>query len=455
MTESRSLTVIERSTELTVTPVSDGAAFRRAMRGPKFAGMLMILVFLGGFLAWGITAPLAGGAVALGTISPDGSRRTIQHLEGGIIAELQVKDGDRVSLGQPLVALQSLQAESVMNSLLNRYYTLTATQARLQAEQDGLPKIAFPAELVGKDAPHDLAVIVQGQRTMFDTRTNSNKRRHEILHRRIEQSQHQIQALQAQAKSAIAQLALIEEELKGKRYLLKKDLIRKPEVLSLERAQAEINGRHGEYLGMISRAEQQIGETEVQLLALDAERADEVSEQMDKVRVELSDVTEKLQASRDILTRTVVLAPVSGTVVNLRFKTIGGVIRAGEAILDIVPNEEALLIEARVSPVDIDVVHPGLSAQVHLTAFARWALPRINGVVKSVSADSILDEKTGQSYYMARVEVNLEEVNILKDIVELLPGMPAEVLIVSRERTFVDYLIEPFRDALRRSFREV
>jgi len=455
MSQSRSLTVIDRSTELTVTPASDGPAFRRAMRMPKIAGMLMIFVFLGGFLAWGITAPLAGGAVALGTISPDGSRRTIQHLEGGIIAALQVKDGDKVIRDQPLVALQSLQAESVLNSLLNRYYTLTATQARLQAEQDGLPKIEFPPELVGGDVHQDLAVIVQGQRTMFDTRTNSNKRRHEILHRRIEQSQHQIEALQAQAKSAIAQLELIEEELKGKRYLLKKDLIRKPEVLSVERAQAEISGRHGEYLGMISRAEQQIGETEVQLLALDAERADEVSEQMDKVRVELSDVTERLQASRDILTRTIVLAPVSGTVVNLRFKTIGGVIRAGEAILDIVPNEESLLIEARVSPIDIDVVHPGLSAQVHLTAFARWALPRINGVVKSVSADSMVDDKTGQAYYMARVEVNLEEVNRLKDIVELLPGMPAEVLIVSRERTFVDYLIEPFRDALRRSFREV
>ena len=455
MTESRSLTVIDHSPVPATVPPSDSASLRRSMRGPKVGGVLLILVFLGGFLAWGITAPLAGGAVAMGTISPDGSRRTIQHLEGGIIAELQVRDGDKVALGQSLVVLESLQAQAVLNSLLNRYYTLMATKARLQAEQDGLASVEFPAELTKEATRPEFAVILNGQRTMFDTRTTSNKRRHEILHRRIEQSHHQITALQAQAKSALAQLDLIEEELKGKRYLLKKDLIRKPEVLSLERAQAEINGRHGEYLGMISRAEQQIGETEVQLLSLDAERADEVSEQMDKARVELSDVTERLQASRDILTRTMVVAPVSGTVVNLRFKTIGGVIGAGEPILDIVPDGESMLIEARVSPVDIDVVHPGLSAQVHLTAFARWALPRINGVVKSVSADSMADEKTGQPYYLAKVEVNLDEITRLKDLVELLPGMPAEVLIVSRERTFVDYLVEPFRDALRRSFREV
>ena len=289
---------------------------------------------------------------------------------------------------------------------------------------------------------------------MFETRRNSDQRQREILRRRIEQSQHQIKALEAQASSAVQQLELIAEELKGKRYLLQKDLIRKAEVLSLERARAEIEGRRGEYLGMISRAEQQIGETEVQILALDAERADAVSEQMDKVRVELADVTERLQSSRDIYERTIITAPVNGTVVNLRFKTIGGVIKASEPILDIVPVEETLLIEARISPVDIDVVHPGLAAQVHLTAFSRWALPRIDGVVRSVSADAMVDETTGQTYYMARVEVDPSELKQFNDLIELQPGMPAEVLIVSKERTFLDYLAEPFRNVMRRSFRE-
>ncbi|CAA0099286.1 Type I secretion system membrane fusion protein PrsE [Starkeya nomas] len=451
--ESKALVVLDRYGTPRLSAASDAASFRRAVRGPKWMGGMMILAFLGSFLAWGFLAPLAGGAVAAGIISPDGSRRVVQHLEGGIIARLNVKDGDEVTAGQPLVVLQSIQPETVMRTQLNRYLTLVAMRARLIAEQEGAKEIRFPDELLAEKSP-ELPTILEGQRTMFETRRNSDQRQREILRRRIEQSQHQIKALEAQASSAVQQLELIAEELKGKRYLLQKDLIRKAEVLSLERARAEIEGRRGEYLGMISRAEQQIGETEVQILALDAERADAVSEQMDKVRVELADVTERLQSSRDIYERTIITAPVNGTVVNLRFKTIGGVIKAGEPILDIVPVEETLLIEARISPVDIDVVHPGLAAQVHLTAFSRWALPRIDGVVRSVSADAMVDETTGQTYYMARVEVDPSELKQFNDLIELQPGMPAEVLIVSKERTFLDYLAEPFRNVMRRSFRE-
>lgn len=453
---SNSLAILDRSpSEPRPLPPSDAGALKSSLSGPKAIGLLLIIIFLGGFLAWGMTAPLAGGAVAPGVISPDGSRRTIQHLEGGIIAGLQVRDGDKVEAGQPLVVLESLQAESVLNAQLNQYYTLLAMQARLRAEQADAASIRFPSELTAPQAHRDLGSIVQGQRAMFESRRLSMQRRREILQQRIEQSQQQIKALEAQASSSVVQLALIEEELVGKRTLLRKELIRKSEVLALERAQAEIEGRRGEYVGMIARAQQQIGETQVQLLSLDAEKGDQVSEQLDKVRVELAGVMEKLQSSRDILARTVVLAPVSGTIVNLKFKTLGGVIRAGEAILDIVPDGEALLIEARVSPVDIDVVHAGLSAQVHLTAFSKRALPRIDGIVSSVSADRIVDPGTGQAYFLARVEVDRAELHRLKSVVELLPGMPAEVLIVTQERTFVDYLIEPFKDALRRSFREV
>jgi HlyD family secretion protein len=173
------------------------------------------------------------------------------------------------------------------------------------------------------------------------------------------------------------------------------------------------------------------------------------------VRVELAGVTERLVASRDVLTRTVVAAPISGTVVNLRFKTVEGVIRPGEAILDIVPDEEKLLIDARVSPIDIDVVYIGLPAQVRLTAYSSRGLPRISGMVRSVSADRIVDQATSQPYYLARVEVDRGELERLGSAIELVPGMPAEVLIVRRERTMVHYLLEPFRDAFRRSFREV
>ena len=190
-------------------------------------------------------------------------------------------------------------------------------------------------------------------------------------------------------------------------------------------------------------------------LSLSADRADKIAEQLDKVRGELAGVTERLQSSRDILTRTVVTAPISGTIMDLRFKTIEGVIRPGEAILDIVPDTERLLIDARVAPIDIDSVTAGLAAQVRLTAFTSRGLSRIGGMVRSVSADRLVDPATSQPYYLARVEVDREELAQLSTLIELVPGMPAEVLIVRKERTMVEYLLEPFREAFRRSFREI
>lgn len=434
----------------------DRAELGVAVRRPARTGFALIVVFLGGFVAWGFTVPLAGGAVATGVISPDGSRRTIQHLEGGIIASLAVRDGDRVAAGQPLVMLESLQARTVFNALLNQHHTLVATQARLRAEQAGRAEVEFPAEVQeAARADAELRTILEGQRSMFATRRAAHESRREVLRQRIEQSHQQIRALEAQVQSAAQQSALIADELRGKEQLLQRGLVPRPEVLRLQRVQAEIHGRWGEHTGMIARTRQVIGETEMQILAADAERADKIAEQLDKVRVELASVTERLQASRDVLARTAINAPVSGKVVDMRFKTVEGVIRGGEPILDIVPDEEMLLIDARVLPSDIDVVHAGLAAEVRLTAYSSRGLPRISGVVRTVSADRLTDQSSNQPYYLARVEVARGELDKLGPAVELKPGMPAEVLIIRKERTMVDYLFEPLREAFRRSFREV
>lgn len=432
----------------------DEAALRRSIRNPLRAGTALIVVFLGGFLAWGSTVPIAGGAVAPGVISPDGNRRTVQHLEGGIIADLRVRDGDKVAVGQPLLVLESLQARTVFNALLHQHHTLLAMQARLAAEQEGRAEMDPPAEFLDAALPPDLGRIVEQQRAMLATRWSAHESRVRVLRQRIEQSHEQIRAYEAQVASAAAQLALIAEELEGKGQLLRQGLVPKPQFLLLQRAQAEIRGRLGEHVSAIARTQQVIGEAEMQILSLEADRSDRISEQFDKVRVELAGVTERLQASRDVLARTVITAPISGTVVNLRFKTIEGVIRAGDAILDIVPDEEKLLIDARVPPVDIDVVHAGLAAQVRLTAYSSRGLPRINGTVRTVSADRLVDPATGQPHYLARVEVERGELERVGAEVELVPGMPAEVLIVRKERTLVNYLLEPFRQAFRWSFRE-
>jgi HlyD family secretion protein/epimerase transport system membrane fusion protein len=454
MTDDRNFAPLRARGEiLPARPVNE-EDLARAVRRPMRLAAALTLAFLGGAAAWGGFVRLPAGAVAPGLISPDGSRKTVQHYEGGIIAALHVRDGDVVAAGQPLLSLESVQASTAYEALLNQYRTLLATQARLQAEQIGLAEIAFPEEVLAHQRDASLFAIVEGQRAIFETRKRTHETNKKILAQRIEQANEQIRALSAQLESASRQLELIEEELGGKQALQVKGIISKPELLRLQRAQAEIRGREGEYLGSIAKVRQQIGETQTQLLNLDAQRADQISAQLDQARLDLSVTRERLISSRDVLNRTMVSAPVSGTIVNMRFKTEGGVVQRGEPILDIVPLEDRLLIDARVAPTDVDVVHKGLSALIHLTAYANRGLPRISGTVVSVSADRIQDSQTTPPYFLARVEVDRASFQSQHAAIDLVPGMPAEVLIVTTERTFFEYLIEPFKQAFARSFRE-
>jgi membrane fusion protein, type I secretion system len=433
--------------------IVDEATLRRALRWPLRVGLLVMAFFALGFIGWGAFVPLAGGAVAPGVISPDGDRKTVQHLEGGIIAQLLVRDGDVVSAGQPLVLLESIQPKATHDMLRSQQWTLLATQARLLAEQANDADVLFPAELLN-GVDERLQAVVEGQRRLFQDRLATHTARKGVLHQRVEQLNEQVKGLQAQVDSSNAQLEFIAEELVGKIALLHKNIVTKPEVLKLRRAVAELEGRRGEYLGAIARAQQQVGETKLQILMTDAERTDQVTTGLEQLRVELATVTEKLNSSIDILRRTVIAAPISGVVLNLRFKTNGGVLKPAEPIMDIVPADDTLLIDAKISPTDIDVVRVGLPAKVQLTAYSGRSTPRLNGVVRTVSADRILDEGTRQSYYLARVHVDREEIRKSHSNVELIPGMPAEVLIVTGQRTMVEYLFQPIKDALWRSFRE-
>ena len=223
----------------------------------------------------------------------------------------------------------------------------------------------------------------------------------------------------------------------------------------MKRADAEISGKRGEYIAEIARAQQQIGEARMQILSVDAERADQIAADSDKVRAELMELSEKLQASADIVKRTVVVAPVRGTVVDVKFKTIGGVVQRGEPIMSIMPTGDELIVEARLSPLDVKAVHSGLHAQIHLSAYSSRNVPKIPGTVRTVSADRLTDDATHQPYYLARVAVDRDTLHRLAPSVDLIPGMPVEVLVVTERRTMVDYLVKPFRDALWRSFREI
>lgn len=424
------------------------------VRRPAIAGLSIVTIFVAGSLGWASTAPIAAGAVAPGVISPDGSRRTVQHLEGGIIDRILARDGEEVKAGQILVELQTTQVASTYDMLMEQAQTLTAMRARLTAEQTDAVQVDYTSDLLDR-AKADVQVIITSQEALFHQRRKSFVTQVEIIKDRESQYHEQIKAFQAQVESAAAQIQLIDEELVGKKSLFRQGLTTKSDVLRLERSKAALLGDRGRAASSILEIQQKIDELATQQVSLEADRSTEISTELEKVRSQYAEVAEKLQASRDILDRTMIVAPVSGKIVNSRFKTASGVIRPGEPILDIVPDNEQLLIDVQISPNDIDVVHPDLPAIVHLSAYSNRGMPRINGLVRNVSADRIVDEKTGQSHFLARVEVSKQDLDKLDQHVILQSGMPAEVTIVTDERTVMEYLLEPFLTAFRRGMREV
>jgi HlyD family secretion protein len=422
------------------------------IRRPARYGKVLILIFVVVFVGWGGLVYLDGGAVAPGVINPDSGKKTIQHLEGGIIAELPVHEGQAVKMGQPLAVLESTQARATHEALVQQRLSLLARQARLDAERAGESRIQWPPELRSSD--QQIRDIVVAQQKVFDARRSTHATRRDILAQRVEQLLQQIQGSEAQVESASRQIEFIGEELQAKEYLVARGMMPKPEALRLRRAEAEIVGRRGEHVAEIARAREKIGEAKIQILSVEAERADQIATEQDKVRAELAEVNEKLQASADVVKRTVVIAPVNGTVVDIKFRTIGGVVQRGDPIMSIVPESDEMIIEARLQPRDVKAVHSGLEAKVRFTAYSSRNASNVPGTVRTVSADRLMDETKHEPYYLVRVAVDRELVKTLAPSVNLIPGMPVEVLVVSERRTMLDYLAKPFLDALWRSFRE-
>jgi HlyD family secretion protein len=426
---------------------------RPDIRRPARYGNVLILIFVVVFVGWGGFVHLDGGAVAPGVINPDSGKKTIQHLEGGIIAELPVHEGQAVTMGQPLVLLESTQARAAHEALVQQRLSLLAKRARLDSEKAGDTRVWLPPELLSTDP--QIRSIVEAQQEVFETRRSTYASKRDILAQRVEQLQQQIKGYEAQVEATSRQIDFVGEELGAKEYLVRRGLVPKPEALRLRRTDAEISGKRGEYVAEIARARQQIGEAKLQILAVDVERADQIAADAEKVRFDLTEVNEKLQASADVVRRTVVAAPVNGTVVDIKFRTIGGVVQRGDHIMSIVPEGDEMIIEARLQPRDVKAVHSGLEANVRFTAYSSRNVPNVPGTVRTVSADRLMDETKHEPYYLVRVAVDRELVKTQAPSVELIPGMPVEVLIVTEKRTMLDYLAKPFRDALWRSFREV
>ncbi|TIO79211.1 MAG: HlyD family type I secretion periplasmic adaptor subunit [Mesorhizobium sp.] len=425
---------------------------KQRTRPARMLGYVSAIFFVGGVAIWSSVALLASAVVANGVVSPEGYRKTIQHLEGGIIGKIHVKEGDKVSAGQVLISLKTTDAQGRYDELEGHYIRLLATEARLVAELAGQNRIAFPKELTSIDSELARKVVVEEQ-ALLDSRLATRDGRTQILNKRIAQIEEQSAGSRDVIAAETDQLGLIDQEIASAQEMYKKGLERLPRILALQRAQADIRANQATNRAQVAKNDQQIGETEFQLLNLRQQDSESANEDLAKVRSDLAALRSQLPSRQDVLARTDIVAPIAGTVMNLRVTTESGVISSGQALLDIVPNEPNLIIDSRIRPTDIDVVHPDMPARVVLTAYPSRHLPQIHGLLTSVSADRLTDEKTGEPYFLAKVKVDAADLGQLHDI-RLSPGMPAEVMILTGEHTLLDYMLAPVEASLTRTFRE-
>lgn len=418
----------------------------------RIIGFSILFMMIGVFGTWSFIAPISSSALAPGTVAVKSHRKTIQHLEGGIVERIQVRDGDLVNVGDALLALDDTQVKAQIKILRGQYIAAAAIAARLSAEQMKANKIIFPVELTQLNDTR-VKEATAGQKEIFKARRNSHKGELEVLRQRIKQLSLKITGLKTQQKSKQQLLQSYAEEIKDLNELLVDGFADKQHLRELQRNHTQTNSDIAGLTTEIASTKMQQGETELQILQTERIFQEEVATQIEEVHADLFGVTEQLVVAEDRVQRSIVYAPVKGVVLGMSTHTEGGVIMAGSPILDIVPEDEELIINAQVSPIDIDQVHIGTTAEIRFSAFSSKTTPVMEGRVQTISADSLLDEMTGMQYYKATIELTEESTHRLGDLV-LIPGMPAEVLINTGKRTLLEYLIQPLSDAFARSFTE-
>jgi len=413
--------------------------------------LILLFVVIG---AWAAFWPLATGAIAPGRVVVDTSRKDIQHLEGGIVKEILVKEGEKVTAGQVLVRLESTTAEAQQGVLRGQMIAARAVEARLLAERDSAAAITFPPTLTSittQDA--DARQNIDAQTRLFSSRRDTLNGQIDVLNQKIRQSEEEIRGYEQQRVAISRQLALLREEITTVRVLVEKGNATRPRLLALERQAADLEGDRGQLQAEAARATQAINEAKITILNTRSDFLNKVLAELKEVQLQLSTLEEQSRASADVIRRIETKSPIAGTVTGLRVHTIGGVIKSGETMMSIIPSDDKLIIEVRVNPQDSDVVHEGLRARVRLTAYSTRYIPALQGRVMTVSADRFDDTATGQSYFLARIEIPPDEVAAVKDI-RLSAGMPAEALIVTGKRSLLSYLLEPFTRSFGRAFRE-
>jgi len=417
------------------------------------AGYVLIFLTFGVLGSWAAVAKLDSAVVAPATISLEGNRRVVQHFEGGIVEEIAVKEADTVEQGDVLLRLNPIEALSNLEVLSRRLDVARLIEARLLAERMLADEVEFPSDVVSKNT-EAVAAVLNNQRGLFEEGRSILKSQEDILLARIDQINVQIEGLELQKSAFERRTANYTDMLTRMRDGESRGLIQGNVLSQREDELIEIEANLGQVISDVAQARASIGETELQMLQLKQEYRQTANTALEQVRSEISEFEERRKVAQDVLNRTEIRAPGSGTIQNLKVHTVGSVIRPGDVLMELVPEDEELIINARVSPIDKDNVSPGLSTEVRFTAFKTKLTPIMLGVVETVSGDVITPDNPNEPpYFLARVTVDEEDIpDEIKD--RLTAGMPADVIITTGERTVANFIVSPLMDAVRKSMTE-
>ncbi|MFN3238475.1 MAG: HlyD family type I secretion periplasmic adaptor subunit [Pseudomonadales bacterium] len=413
---------------------------------PLRIGLVLFALVFGVFGLWASIAPLDGAAHAFGRVTVASHSKTAQHLEGGIIAAILVKNGDYVEQDQLLIKLDETQSLAQLDIVRKQYNALRLREARLNAEKLQLPSVDYP------ELENVTAADIAAEEQVFAARKAAISAGTDLLVQRIEQLRSQLNGIKALKESKDALAQSYQEELTDIEELLGQGYSDKNRLRELQRALATAKGESADLTANIASIDVQIGETQLEIMLREREFQNEVVAELADTQNRLNDVAERITALRDVVSRTSVRSPVAGTIKGMQFHTVGGVIAPGTKIVDIVPEDDELIVEAQISPNDIDRIALHQQANIRFSSFGN-AVPNIIGKLTYISADIFVDENSGLPYYQARIEVTEEGFKELGDL-ELVPGMPAEVFVATGSRTFFQYLFKPLSNAIARSFNE-
>jgi HlyD family secretion protein len=416
-------------------------------------GLLTIVLLVGGIGTWAATTDIAGAVVTHGNVVVESSVKKVQHPTGGVVAKIYVKEGELVKAKQLLIRLDDTVTRANLRVISKQLDELGMRAARLAAERDGSPDLHIPAGLQRRIDEPNIARIVNGERSLFESRRESKLKQDQQLRERIAQFEKEAGGIEAQIEAKSVEIALIGKELDGLKDLEKKRLVTTNRMVALRREAARLKGERGQLIAAAAKAKGMIAEAELKILGTDQQFKTDVVGELRQVESKQAELEERRIAAEDQLKRIEIRAPQSGKVLQLAAHTVGGVLNPGEPVMLIVPEDDRLVVEARVAPRDIDQLHVGQPAVVRLAAFNQRTTPELNGSVAGISADLSKDAITGEGYFLARIALSDAELARLGKK-KLVPGMPADVQIRTDDRTALSFLVKPLHDQIEKAFRE-